>query len=101
VRRLLARGQVGEALERYPGAALPGSLAPGVAVARERVAGLLRQAVLRSRRPELLLRYARLPEARDDAGVWQACLEWLPPGSPRRAGAAAQLLRLRRGGLAR
>jgi transcriptional regulator of acetoin/glycerol metabolism len=96
VRRLLARGAVGSALERYPGAVLPGSRAPGVAVARERVAALLRQAVLRSRRPELLLRYAQLPEARDDVVVWQTCLEWLPPSSPRRATAAAQLMRLRR-----
>ncbi|MCW2741023.1 MAG: putative phytochrome sensor protein [Blastococcus sp.] len=96
VRRLLARGAVGEALERYPGAVLPGSRAPGVAVARERVGALLRQAVLRSRRPELLLRYAELPEARDDVAVWQTCLDWLPPSSPRRAVAAAQLLRLRR-----
>src|SRR4051794_10311592 len=96
VRRLLARGAVGEALERYPGAVLPGSRAPGVAVARERVGALLRQAVLRSRRPELLLRYAQLPEARDDVAVWQTCLEWLPPSSPRRAAAAAQLMRLRR-----
>ena len=96
MRRLLARGAVGEALARYPGAVLPGSSAPGVAVARERVAALLRQAVLRSRRPELLLRYAELPEARDDVAVWQTCLEWLPSSSPRRAAAAAQLLRLRR-----
>ena len=96
VRRLLARGAVGEALERYPGAVLPGSRAPGVAVTRERVGALLRQAVLRSRRPELLLRYAQLPEARDDVAVWQTCLEWLPPSSPRRAAAAAHLLRLRR-----
>jgi transcriptional regulator of acetoin/glycerol metabolism len=97
VRRLLARGAVGEALGHYPGSLLPGSRAPGVVVARERVGAVLRQAVLRSRRPELLLRYAQLPEARDDAVVWQTCLEWLPPGSPRRAAAAAQLLRLRRG----
>ncbi|GAA3182786.1 GAF domain-containing protein [Blastococcus jejuensis] len=96
VRRLLARGAVGSALERYPGAVLPGSLAPGVMAARERVTALLRQAVLRSRRPELLLRYAQLPEARDDAAVWQACVEWLPAGSPRRTAAAAHLLRLRR-----
>jgi hypothetical protein len=101
VRRLLARGQVGEALERYPGAVLPGSRAPGVAAARERVGALLRQAVLRSRRPELLLRYAQLPEARDDVAVWQTCLELLPHGSPRRAAAAAHLLRLRRGRRAR
>jgi hypothetical protein len=96
VRRLLARGSVGAALECYAGAVLPGSVAPGVAVARERVAAMLRQAVLRSRRPALLLGYARLPEARDDVAVWQACLDWLPASSPRRAGAAAHLLRLRR-----
>jgi hypothetical protein len=96
VRRLLGRGAVGSALERYPGSVLPGSRAPGVAAARERVAALLRQAVLRSRRPELLLRYAQLPETRDDVAVWQACLEWLPVSSPRRAAAAGHLLRLRR-----
>jgi hypothetical protein len=96
VRRLLGRGAVGEALQAYPGAALPRSQAPGVAVARERVAALLRQGVLRSGRPELLVRYASLPEARDDAAVWQACLERMPPGSPHRATAAANLLRLRR-----
>jgi hypothetical protein len=96
VRRLLARGSVGAALERYPGAVLPASRAPAVAGARERVSALLRQAVLRSRRPELLLRYAQLPEAADDVAVWQACLDRLPASSPRRAVAAANLLRLRR-----
>jgi hypothetical protein len=96
VRRLLARGSVGSALERYPGAVLPGSHAPAVAATRERVSALLRQAVLRSRRPELLLRYAQLPEARDDVVVWQTCLDWLPPSSPRRAAAASHLMRLRR-----
>ena len=96
VRRQLGRGAIGAALDRYPGAVLPRSTAPGVAVARERVATLLRQAVLRSRRPELLLRYSELPQARDDVGVWQACLELLPAATPRRAVAAANLLRLRR-----
>jgi hypothetical protein len=96
VRRLLARGSVGSALECYPGAVLPGSRAPGVAAARARVSALLRQEVLRSRRPELLLRYVQLPEVRDDVAVWQACLDWLPASSPRRAAAAAHVLRLRR-----
>jgi hypothetical protein len=96
VRRLLGRGSVGAALERYPGAVLPASRAPAVTGARERVSALLRQAVLRSRRPELLLRYAQLPEAADDVAVWQACLDRLPAGSPRRAVAAAHLMRLRR-----
>ncbi len=95
VRRLLGRGAVGQALERYPGMVLPSSRAPGVAMARERMSALLRQAVLHSRRPELLLRYAQLPQAQDDVVVWQTCLEWLPPSSPRRAAAAAHLLRLR------
>jgi hypothetical protein len=97
VRRALGRGAVGAALERYAGAVLPSSRAPGVVAARERVAALLRHHVLRSRRPELLLRYSALPEARDDVAVWQACLELLPPSSPRRAEAAATLMRLRRG----
>jgi hypothetical protein len=93
VRRLLARGAVGTALERYPGAVLPRSVAPGVAVARDRLSAQLRQAVLGSRRPELLLRYSTLPEAADDAVVWRALVQWLPPGPPRRA-AHAQLQRL-------
>src|SRR3954467_5096487 len=71
VRRLLGHGSVGAALERYPGAALPASRAPGAARARERLAALLRHNVLRSGRPELLLRYSVLPEARDDVAVWQ------------------------------
>jgi hypothetical protein len=96
VRRALARGAVGAALEHYPGSVLPPSRAPGVALARERVSALLRHGVLRSRRPELLLRYSTLQEARDDVAVWQAVLELVPPSSPRRAEAAANLLRLRR-----
>jgi hypothetical protein len=96
VRRLLGRGAVGPALERYAGAVLPRSTAPGVVATRERLAAQLRQAVLASRRPELVLRYSRLPEARDDVAVWQSCLEWLPPGSPSRPAVAAHLHRLRR-----
>ncbi|MGY1708453.1 phytochrome sensor protein [Geodermatophilus sp. SYSU D00758] len=96
VRRLLARGAVGPALERYPGPVLPRSTAPGVVRARGRLSLSLRQAVLAGRRPELLLRYSRLPEAQDDVAVWQTCLEWLPAGSPRRPAVAAHLHRLRR-----
>jgi hypothetical protein len=96
VRRLLTAGAVAQALDRYPGAVLPSSRAPGVVGARERVVALLRQAVLASRRPELLLRYSQLPQARDDVLVWQACVDLLPPNSPPRALAAANLLRLRR-----
>ncbi|MCV2490111.1 GAF domain-containing protein [Geodermatophilus sp. YIM 151500] len=101
VRRLLGRGAVGAALDAYPGPVLPRSRAPGVAAVRERLSARLRHAVLESRRPELLLRWSAQPEARDDAAVWQACLDVLPSGSPRRAAAAAQLLRLRRPARAR
>jgi transcriptional regulator of acetoin/glycerol metabolism len=96
VRRLLARGAVGTALERYAGAVLPRSSAPGVVAARGRLSTSLRQAVLAARRPELLLRYTRQPEAQDDVAVWQACLETLPPGAPSRPAVAAHLHRLHR-----
>jgi transcriptional regulator of acetoin/glycerol metabolism len=96
VRRLLASGAVGPALERCPGPVLPRSSAPGVVAARDRLTASLRQAVLAARRPELLLRYTRLPEAQDDVAVWQACLETLPPGAPSRPAVAAHLHRLRR-----
>ncbi|MGY1623712.1 phytochrome sensor protein [Geodermatophilus sp. SYSU D00965] len=96
VRRLLGSGAVGAALERYAGPVLPRSTAPGVVATRERLTARLRQAVLASRRPELVLRYSRLPEAHDDVAVWQSCLEWLPPGSPSRPAVAAHLHRLRR-----
>ncbi|MEU2349704.1 GAF domain-containing protein [Modestobacter sp. NPDC049651] len=96
VRRLLARGSVGAALERYPGALLPPSTAPGVRAARARLSGALRQAVLTARRPELLARYSALPEVADDVGVWLACRDTLPAGTPRWAAAVANLQRLGR-----
>ncbi len=96
VRGLLDRGAAGAALDAYAGPVLPRSTAPGVVAARRRAAAALRGAVLRSRRPELLLRWTALPEARDDAAAWQACLEALPAGSPRRPAVAAHLLALRR-----
>ncbi|WP_236825414.1 MULTISPECIES: GAF domain-containing protein [unclassified Blastococcus] len=101
VRRLVARGELAAALERYAGPVLPGSQAPGVRQARDRLLGLLRRAVLTGRRPDLLLRLAQLPELREDAGVWHALCEVLPAGSPRRAAVTAHLHRLRLAGRAR
>jgi hypothetical protein len=94
VRQLLGRGAVGAALDRYPGALLPRSEAPGVRAARARLSGALRQAVLATGRADLLVRYGQLPEAADDLGFWQACLTVLPAGSARRTAAAAQVQRL-------
>jgi hypothetical protein len=98
VGRLLDRGEVGPALDRYRGPLLPGSVAPGVRAARERLTGRLRSAVLASARPDLMLRWSERPEAADDLGLWQACLAVLPAGSARRNAAAAQVQRLRSGG---
>jgi hypothetical protein len=97
VRGLVAQGALSAALDRYPGALLPGSTAPGVRAARAQLAGQLRSAVLAARRPDLLIRYSELPEAADDLAVWQAVLAVLPPGSARRPIAAAQVHRLRSG----
>jgi hypothetical protein len=95
VRGLVAQGALSAALDRYRGALLPGSAAPGVRAARGRLADSVRAAVLASGRPDLLIRYSELPEAADDAVMWQACLAVLPSGAARRTVAAAQLQRLR------
>jgi hypothetical protein len=90
----LQRGAHRIALEIYSGAVLPRSEAPGVVELRERVSSLLREAVLTDGSAEALLRYAELPEARDDVGVRLAALKLLPPRSPKRAAVVADLERL-------
>jgi hypothetical protein len=82
------------ALEIYRGAVLPRSEAPGIVELRDRVSTLLREAVLTDGSAESLLRYAELPEARDDVGVRTAALKLLPPRSPKRAALVADLERL-------
>jgi hypothetical protein len=90
----LQRGAHRIALEIYRGAVLPRSEAPGVVDLRDRVASLLREAVLTDGSAESLLKYAELPEARDDVGVRLAALKLLPPRSPKRAAVVADLERL-------
>lgn len=90
----LQRGAHRVALEIYTGAVLPRSEAPGIVELRERVSALLREAVLTDGSAEALLRYAALPEARDDVGVRRAALKLLPPRSPKRAAVVADLERL-------
>ncbi|MCU1555631.1 MAG: helix-turn-helix protein [Arthrobacter sp.] len=90
----LQRGAHRIALEIYRGAVLPRSEAPGITELRNRVASLLREAVLTDGSAEALLKYARLPEARDDVEVRVAALKLLPPRSPRRAAVVADLERL-------
>ena len=90
----LQRGAHRIALEIYRGAVLPRSEAPGIVELRNNVASLLREAVMTDGSAESLLRYAGLPEARDDVGVRRAALRLLPARSPKRAAVVAELERL-------
>jgi hypothetical protein len=90
----LQRGAHRIALEIYRGAVLPRSEAPGVIELRNKVSSLLREAVMTDGSAESLLRYAGLPEARDDVGIRRAALRLLPPRSPKRAAVVADLERL-------
>jgi hypothetical protein len=90
----LQRGAHRIALEIYRGAVLPRSDAPGIIDLRDRVSSLMREAVLTDGSAETLLKYAALPEARDDVDVRLAALKLLPPRSPKRAAVVADLERL-------
>lgn len=90
----LQRGAHRIALEIYRGAILPASEAPGIVDLRSRLSTLLREAVLTDGSAESLLKYAALPEARDDVGVRAAALKLLPARSPKRAAVVADLERL-------
>ncbi|WP_066293564.1 helix-turn-helix domain-containing protein [Arthrobacter sp. B6] len=90
----LQRGAHRIALEIYRGAVLPRSEAPGIIDLRDRVSSLMREAVLTDGSAETLLKYAALPEARDDVDVRTAALKLLPARSPKRAAVVADLERL-------
>ncbi|MFO7691025.1 MAG: transcriptional regulator [Cryobacterium sp.] len=90
----LERGAHRVALGAYRGAVLPTSLAPGIIELRTEVSARLREAMLSDASPDLLLDYARSEEATYDTEVWRACLELLPPRSPKRAAVVARLKRI-------
>ena len=92
----LQRGAHRIALEIYRGAVLPRSEAPGIVELRARVSALMREALLTDGSAESLLKYAELPEARDDVEVRLAALKLLPPRSPKRTAVVADLERLDR-----
>ena len=94
VTRLLGQGSLRRAVERYPGALLPSSTAPGIVEIREELAGRVRESMLSDAPPELLLEFAERDEHRYDAELWRACLELLPPRSRRRASVVAHLARI-------
>jgi len=82
------------ALGAYPGVVLPTSTAPGIVELRREVSTRLRDALLTDASVETLLTYARTDEAAYDAEVWRACLQLLPPKSPKRASVVARLERI-------
>jgi hypothetical protein len=90
----LQRGAHRIALEIYRGALLPKSEAPGIIELRDRVSSLMREAVLTDGSAETLLKYAELPEAKNDVGVRLAALKLLPARSPKRAAVVADVERL-------
>ena len=93
VRQLLAlldRGAHRAALEAYPGEVLPSSVAPGIEEIRGEVEARLREAMLESASPELLLAYAERVAPSDRAPLITA-LRLLPARSPKRAGVVARL----------
>ncbi len=92
----LQRGAHRIALEIYRGAVLPRSEAPGIVELRSRVSALMREALLTDGSAESLLKYAGLPEAKDDVEVRTVALKLLAPRSPKRAAVVADLERLER-----
>ena len=90
----LERGAHRVALGAYRGAVLPHSVAPGIVDVRREVSARLRESMLSDATADLLLSYARTDEAADDSEVWRACLQLLPPRSPKRATVVARLSRI-------
>ena len=93
VRQLLAmldRGAHRAALEAYRGDVLPASVAPGIEEIRDEVRGRLREAMLESAAPDLLLAYAERIAPADPEPLVTA-LHLLPARSPKRAGIVARL----------
>jgi hypothetical protein len=94
VREHLALGDVVEAVATYTGAVLPRSAAPGVERVRAAVADEVRAAVLASRDPQVIVRWAASDEGADDWETWRALAAHAAPGSAPHLRALAQLRRL-------
>ncbi|WP_045875430.1 hypothetical protein [Pseudofrankia sp. DC12] len=90
LRRLLSAGDHAAVVDRWAGQLLPRSVAPGIAVLRDRLRAEVRVGLLRRRDAALLLRWADGPAGEDDLDVWEACRRLLPPG-PDRDRATARL----------
>ncbi len=94
VQAQLAVGNLGEALRLYRGPLLPTSCAPGVVDYRDELQRQLREAVLRSGRAELMVAWTRARWGTDDLAMWERQLAVLPPDSPLRPLARAEIDKL-------
>lgn len=91
IKDLLRRGMVRQAIAAYSGPVLPRSVAPGIVTIREDIRTELREQAWASAEPQLVLNAAELPDFRDDVQLWEAALQLLPAGDPRRAHVQAHL----------
>jgi hypothetical protein len=89
----LDRGANRAALEGYAGEVLPASVAPGILDIRAEVSGHLREALLQTGSPDLLLRYADTVVPADPVPLTTA-LQLLPQRSSQRAGVVSRLAAL-------
>jgi hypothetical protein len=95
VQRLLRAGRPREAAQRYSGALLPRSEAPGVVDARDDLDAWVRSAVMTSGDREALWAWLESASGRDDLPAWKRFLADLDFADPRRPLAASRLARLR------
>lgn len=93
VGELLREGRVKDALERYAGPLLPGSVVPAIVEARERLDLELRRACLGEGSPGLLAGWLETPSGRNDIEASRALVRVLSDDDP---GAPAAVSRLRR-----
>jgi len=93
VGELLREGRVKDALERYAGPLLPGSVVPAIVEARERLDLELRRACLGEGSPGLLAGWLETPPGRNDIEASRALVRALSDDDP---GAPAAISRLRR-----
>ncbi|MFD3685250.1 GAF domain-containing protein [Nocardiopsis sp. NPDC058631] len=91
VRRHLAEGAYGRALELYTGPVLPRSEAPGVAEIRDGLQAEVCEVLGANAPPGVLLAWSEHPEWRDDPRVVTAALRSLDPASPRHAALRGRL----------
>lgn len=87
VLKALTLGEVAYALSHYSGPLLPRSQSPVISELRNELSRTIRDAVVASGDVNLLRRWLKLPDARNDAAAWRALRmrarsNWSAPGPP-------------------